>query len=689
MSTVQHRFKGRSRADAEERRVLRVAKLVSATLGQNFFAALVQHLATALGGDCVYVAGLDDAPVRRLRTLAVSRDGALAENFEQDLPGSSAGQVLSDGSFAWSKDVWSIFPADAVLGGLGAEGYVGVRLTDSAGQVIGLIALVSRERLEHVPVTRSVMETFVPRVAAELERRRADDALRESEQRYRAFISNSSDAMWRIEFTKPIPLRASADEQMERIYQDGYVAECNEAMARLAGVWTPEDLVGTKFSALFPPTDERIREELRSAIQSRYSFATSVTTPVGADGQMRYRMRTLCGIVENNELHRIWGTTRDITEWKRAEFAVEASEQRFRDVLENIEAPAVMLDRNGILMFCNDALLRIADCKRDKLLGKNWLVPIEDPAARGLWSALLSGREPKSHFEAAVRFRGAAPRLVVWDAIVLRSGDGQPAGVAAIGRDITEQRALEGRIVLAEKFEGIGRLAAGIGHDFNNFLTLIIGHVAIALEQLEPGSAMHSTLLAVQSASRDCAFLSEQLLAIGRRQHLKPELLDLNGVIARNDDVLQRIVGPDIEFVKNLDPSAGRIWADPVQIRRILANLATNSRDAMPEGGKLTIATANVEVGPESVPAGVPPGSYVRLTVYDTGTGLTDEVRRRMFEPFFTTKPPGKGTGLGLTTVYGIVSQSGGFMSAQGEPGVGTGIDVLFPRCEAPTERES
>src|SRR5262249_7435675 len=184
-----------------------------------------------------------------------------------------------------------------------------------------------------------------------------------------------------------------------------------------------------------------------------------------------------------------------------------------------------------------------------------------------------------------------------------------------------------------------------------------------------------------QSAAQQCAALTEQLLAIGRRQHLRPERINLNELIASEEALLRSMIGQGIEFVQDLDPSLGFVYADPVQLRRILANLTTNARDAMPGGGRLRIATATVDFGPRStvVAAEIRPGRYVRLTVTDTGIGLSEEVKQHMFDPFFTTKPAGKGSGLGLSTVYGIVTQSGGHVSVRSESGTGTTVDILLP----------
>jgi PAS domain S-box-containing protein len=662
--------------------------MLSATIGGDFFKALVQHLAAALAADCVYVAELVDGPVSRLRTLAVYRDGAPADEFEQSLPGSCGGQVLEDGRQAWSKDVRKVFPSDPVLEALRAEGYVGIRLSDSGAQVIGLIALVAVEPLKRMSVVKAVLDAFAPRAAAELERQRTNDLLRESEQRYRAFVASSPDAMWRIELTKPIPLSASEDEQIERIFRDGYIGEANAAMARAVGVPTPEDLIGFRLSDVFTDVD-RVRDELRSAVRTRYSSGTFETSPSGPNGEKLYKLRTQYGVVEGDELRRIWGTTRDITDLKRAEIAVEASERRFREVFDHIRSAAVMMDNRGAVTYCNDSAVCLAETSRQELVGSSWLERIEDSAERDRWKAMLEGSstgpEPKYQFESELRLRKASPKIMGWTATPLRDHSGGAVGLAAIGRDVTEQRALEARVARTEKLDTIGRMAAGIAHDFNNLLAVILGHVALTLEQLERSHPIFDALVAVQSAATDCAALTDQLMAIGRRQNLKAEIMSLNRVISNGQDLLVSQLGPKVNLVLTLDASLGDIYADPLQIRRVLTNLSTNARDAMKDGGTLTIATSNVVVGPQATESAedTPPGSYVRLTVTDTGCGISDEVKQHLFDPFVTTKARGKGTGLGLTTVYGIVSQSGGRISVRSELGHGTSFEILFPRSSA------
>jgi len=208
----------------------------------------------------------------------------------------------------------------------------------------------------------------------------------------------------------------------------------------------------------------------------------------------------------------------------------------------------------------------------------------------------------------------------------------------------------------------------------------VLGHASQLLGQVSESDRAHERLLEIVRATNMCTALTEQLLAFGRKQPVKPQLLDLNEVIGYAEGLLRSMIGPDNELIISRKTPIPLVLADPTQIQEVLANLATNARDAMPSGGTLTIATAALTIGEDDLEhAGMPPGQYVQLSVIDTGVGVTDEVLGHLFEPFFTTKPPGKGTGLGLSTVYGIVTQSGGHITVRSERGKGTTFEILLP----------
>jgi PAS domain S-box-containing protein len=272
-------------------------------------------------------------------------------------------------------------------------------------------------------------------------------------------------------------------------------------------------------------------------------------------------------------------------------------------------------------------------------------------------------------------------RWLVQQLFPVRDASGKVSRVAGVARDLSEQKTLEDQLRQSQKMEAIGQLAGGVAHDFNNLLTAISGYAELALMRAtEPGVQSHVREIA--GAADRAAELTKQILAFSRRQVMQPEVVDLNDVARSTDGLMRRLVGPNVILRLELDERLGNVLADAGQLGQVLMNLSINARDAMPDGGVITIRTENVELGAQEARKlyRASPGAYVKLTVTDTGMGMDVETQRRIFEPFFTTKDPGKGTGLGLSTCYGIVKQSGGYIEVQSELGRGTSFELYFPR---------
>ena len=252
---------------------------------------------------------------------------------------------------------------------------------------------------------------------------------------------------------------------------------------------------------------------------------------------------------------------------------------------------------------------------------------------------------------------------------------------------MTEHRRLESQLRQAQKMEAVGQLAGGVAHDFNNLLTAIIGHGDMMLAELSDPHPLRENLIEILKAGDRAATLTRQLLAFSRQQVMRPEVIAVNDVIGNVEKLLRRLIGEQIAIVTNLSATPDTVKVDPSQLEQVLVNLAVNARDAMPDGGTLTIATANADLSAQDAAQRptVTPGHYVVLAVSDTGTGMDAETQARLFEPFFTTKPSGKGTGLGLATVYGIVKQSGGHIYVYSEPGHGASFKVYLPATSEPT----
>ena len=268
----------------------------------------------------------------------------------------------------------------------------------------------------------------------------------------------------------------------------------------------------------------------------------------------------------------------------------------------------------------------------------------------------------------------------------VHDAEGKPVRAMGTVRDLTDYKRLEEQLRHSQKMEAIGRLAGGVAHDFNNLLTIINGYSQFALERLEDGHPVRRDVIEIHEAGERAAALTRQLLAFSRRQLLQPQVLDLNTIVNRLEKMLRRLIGEDVELTTDLDRNLRRVKVDAGQIEQVIMNLAVNARDAMPEGGRLAIETANVWLDRL---ADLPPGFCVRLSISDTGAGISAETQAHIFEPFFTTKPKGKGTGLGLSTVYGIVKQSGGEIQVRSEPGRGAAFDIFLPAVDSAVVQES
>ena len=312
------------------------------------------------------------------------------------------------------------------------------------------------------------------------------------------------------------------------------------------------------------------------------------------------------------------------------------------------------------------------------------LGPARRPLYADLWRTILAGRVWDG--ELTNKRKEGQLYLEAQTITPVRDARGEISHFVSVKRDVSQRRQLEEQLRQSQKMEAVGRLSGGVAHDFNNLLAVILGFGDMLLRRLPADDQLKRYCREVLKAANRGAALTRQLLAFSRQQVLQPKVVDLNEVVAESEKMLCRLLGEDVELVTSLDPALGRVEIDPGQIDQVIMNLAVNARDAMPQGGTLAIETANLEhTKAEDGRYGDPvaAGSYVRLTVSDTGTGMDEATRAHIFEPFFTTKDLGKGTGLGLATVYGVIEQSKGHISVQSQLGQGTKFTILLPRLTA------
>ena len=464
------------------------------------------------------------------------------------------------------------------------------------------------------------------------------------------------------------------------------VVAVNDAAVRVYG-YSRAEFLSLTVDKLRPPEEwERLRVEVQDNVD-------------GPEGRGRWLHTKKDGSVIPVEITRHPVTWGGAPAWLVVAYDMSAREQAADNMrtltvaVEQSPAAVVVTGTDGRIEYVNRRFTEITRYTRSDVLGKtprvlqSGLTPVE--VYEDLWGTITAGRE----WTGVMQNRRKDGQLY-WDAATIspvRDAAGAVTHFVAIKQDVTAQRLLEDQFRQAQKMEAVGRLAGGVAHDFNNLLSVITSYSEILLEDLGPADPRRADLDEIRKAAGAAAGLTRQLLAFSRQQVLQPRVLSPNAVIEGVDKMLRRLIGEDVELETVLARDTGAIKADPGQIEQVIMNLAVNARDAMPEGGRLTIATSNVEL--DSIYTGdhipVTPGPYVLLAVTDTGVGMNAETKRRLFEPFFTTKEKGKGTGLGLATVYGIVKQSGGFIWVYSEVGQGTTFKIYLPRVpEAPTAPE-
>ncbi len=388
----------------------------------------------------------------------------------------------------------------------------------------------------------------------------------------------------------------------------------------------------------------------------------------------------------------------DVTERRVAEETLRASEKRFRSLIQNSSDIVTLLTADGTVQYVSPPVERILGHKPKAVVGQNifaYVHPDDLPRLRARFNKILQ-RPGIDDVLTEFRIQNANGSWLWLESVSNNLLDDPTVqGVVVNGRDISQRkqveeqlRLTEAQLLQAQKMDAVGRLAGGVAHDFNNVLTIIKGYADLLLLRLGKRNPLRPYAEEIKKATNQAALITRQLLIFSRQEMAQPEVIDLNAVVVDIEKMLNRLIGEDIDLITVLDPDLGLIKANPGHIEQVIMNLVINARDAMPQGGGLTIETANVSIA-EMVPyqpLPVQPGQYVTLTVTDTGVGMDEKTLSHIFEPFYTTKEPGKGTGLGLSTVYAIVTQSKGSIQVSSQPGHGTSFSIYLPYLTEPVE---
>jgi PAS domain S-box-containing protein len=494
----------------------------------------------------------------------------------------------------------------------------------------------------------------------------------------------------------------SMSEGILEVNPDGRIVYANPAALSLIGE-NEETLLGSHLEAYFVEDHrEGIKDLVRRLSADSQDVEEDLYVLVG-DKYVSIKALPIMGKRSN-----VIVILNDVTDLKRSERAVKDEQERLLAIFDGNPIPTFVIDRDHKVILWNSACEILTGVPRGQALGRPVDSSVFDPCRRRpVLADLVLGMEESSMralygdrnvnrcafipeaFEVSDRVTvGGVQRHMHFLAARLRDTRGKIVGAIETLQDITDRKRLEEQLFQSQKMEAIGRLASGVAHDFSNFLTSITGYADLMLMESQGVGLLHEYAKQIKKAGTRAGSLTRQLLAFGRRQVLKPEAVNLNEVITEMEKMLARLIGEDIELVTFLEPELALVEADPGQIEQVIMNLAINARDAMPKGGRLTIETANVDIEDVSTDRRdvVPAGTYVTLAVSDTGIGMDDYVQSKIFEPFFTTKETGQGTGLGLSTTYGIVKQSDGYINVHSHPRRGTTFRIYLPVSQRDAE---
>lgn len=526
------------------------------------------------------------------------------------------------------------------------------------------------------------------------EQKQMEKELQTTQDRYRDFIEHSRDSVSYWKVPPGLKITLPIKEQIKMLYRSVCIEANQAGWKDLIKENSRDNVVGKKLAELFVPGPS-IDETWAKFIKSNYQIDNHEINLTISNDQEFFRLASWYGVVEDGILTHFWSTSKDITERKEAESALRESELRFRNLANSLPQIVYEMDKEGFITYANQKafdLLGYTQEDIDKGLNIFQLaIPEDRDKARENLQRRFEGEEVGPQEYTALRKDGSTFPVTTHVNVITRKGE--YIGARGIMIDDTkpkkeekERKILEQQLIQAQKMEAIGTLAGGVAHDFNNLLTTILGYSSLILGDLDRDNPLYKDIEEIKRAGEMGSNLTRQLLAFSRKQIAQPSILDLNELLLDTEKMLGRLIEEDIEIQIIPFPELYLIEIDPGQLEQVIMNLAINARDAMPNGGNIVIEVTNEDLG-ESFFSNHgftgQTGSYVRLSVTDTGKGMEKETEAHIFEPFYTTKESGKGTGLGLSTVYGIIKQNNGYILVDTEPDKGCTFNIYFPRAKS------
>jgi PAS domain S-box-containing protein len=723
-----------SRRSAEAEALMQVARLINEPLDvDRVCQRIVQSVLTLLSVKFSAITLLD--PDGRLRLIARGGEPLIGADWGDVLPSGTGvtGRAVQQGAPFWSRDVRSerrvAWPDDvrARLVSRAQRALLAVPL-QPRGRTIGALTVADHDAREFAATEIKLVQAFADHAALAIDnarlyqetaqRRREAEGLAEISQTINMSLDVQTVLRHVVENARAlcgsdmagVALREPGSERAVIRYVAGARGDWNGAVIEPGrGSGGTVLLTGQPFRTEAYPDDHRIDHTAKDPCAAD-GVEAQVVAPI------RRHTRIVGLLFVGNRAPRPF-TDRDVqmlgrlaqqaavaihnahlfAEQAQTEAALRGSERSYRLLAENMADVVMLFDLEMRQLYVSPSVLRLRGFTPEESIRQSMGERMTPASAAAMAEVLgeeialeASGQGDPRRFrtmEIELRHRDGSAVWVETTATFLRDDAGRPTGIIAVSRSIADRkrteaalRETEARLHQAERIEAIGRLAGGIAHDFNNLLTIILGRTAAILDKAAPHDPGRRDVELIEATAERAAQLTKRLLTFSRKQVLRLQLLDLNAVVMGIAPMLQRLIGAEFSLLTLLDPSPGTIHADRTQLEQIIVNLVVNARDAMPRGGRITVQTASVDLDDAFVAANpeATAGSHARLTVSDTGTGMTAEVRAQIFEPFFTTKEAGKGTGLGLATVHGIVKQHGGFIAVESTPGMGTLVQIYL-----------